>query len=92
MLCDWTNIDILRSSSSSLLNNVNILEKSNNVNIVPGDPISQHQYECLLAGDHPEVLSQCHIMSYHMTHVMSPSYHSNEAPIKVTYYPQEQGC
>ena len=70
--CDRANIDILPPSlrSSLLLKNVNILERSNNVNIVPGDPISQHQYQCLLAGDHPAVLSQCHIMSYHMTHVM----------------------
>ena len=42
--CDQTNIDI-----RSLLNNVNILERSNNVNIGSGDPISQQQYQCLLA-------------------------------------------
>ena len=51
-----------------LLNNVNILKRSNNVNIVPGDPISAHQYQCLLVWWWPPWCVV--IMSYHMTHVM----------------------
>lgn len=71
--CDRTNIDILppsavAASSSSIMS----ISSRGAIMSILSPEIRSHNINISVCwpGDHPPVLSQCHIMSYHMTHVM----------------------